>query len=150
MGANVIAGGRNKESLDALKARFPGIQTVKLTGESSDVAAIQSFGKFDAFVDLGPSVATAATYLNTAILSVRKGGRICLLGARADATLPMPYLAMMSNDITIRRSCMFEAEHVRGLIQMVEAGILKLNGEGGFEVVASYPFDKYAEALERG
>lgn len=150
MGANVIAGGRSEESLNALKARFPGIQTVKLTGEPSDVAAIQSFGKIDAFVDIGPSAATSATYLNTAMLSVRKGGRICLLGARGDAALPIPYLAMMFNDITIRGSCMFEAEHVRGLIKMVEAGVLKLNGEGGFEVLASYPFEKYAEALERG
>ncbi|PTB36256.1 hypothetical protein M441DRAFT_31393 [Trichoderma asperellum CBS 433.97] len=150
MGANVIAGGRNEESLNALKARFHGIQTVKLTGEPSDVASIQSFGKIDAFVDLGPSAATGSTYLGSAILSVRKGGRVCLLGGRADAALPAPYLAVMFNDITIRGSCMFEAEHVRGLIKMVEAGILKLNGEGGFEVLASYPFEAYAEALERG
>jgi threonine dehydrogenase-like Zn-dependent dehydrogenase len=150
MGANVIAGGRSEESLNALKARFPGIQTVKLTGEPSDVAAIQSLGKIDAFVDVGPSASTSATYLNTAMLSVRKGGRIGLLGARGDAALPIPYLAMMFNDITIRGSCMFEAEHVRGLIKLVEAGVLKLDAEGGFEVLASYPFDKYAEALERG
>ncbi|KAL6899980.1 GroES-like protein [Trichoderma evansii] len=121
-------------SLNALKARFPGIHTVKLTGEPSDVASIQSFGKIDAFVDIGPNAATAATYLDSAILSLRKA----------------PYLAVMFNDITIRGSCMFEGEYVRGLIQMVEAGILKLNGEGGFEVLASYMFEKYAEALERG
>jgi D-arabinose 1-dehydrogenase-like Zn-dependent alcohol dehydrogenase len=150
MGANVIAGGRSEESLDALKARFPGIQTVKLTGEPSDIAAIQSFGKIDAFVDVGPSAATAATYLNTAMLSVRKGGRICLLGARGDAALPIPYLAMMFNDIMIRGSCMFEAEHVRGLIKMAEAGVLKLDAQGGFEVLASYPLEKYSQALERG
>ncbi|KAL7917434.1 GroES-like protein [Trichoderma austrokoningii] len=150
MGANVIAGGRSEESLNALKARFPGIQTVKLTGEPSDIASIQSFSNIDAFVDVGPAASTAATYLNTAMLSVRKGGRICLLGARGDGTLPIPYLAMMFNDITIRGSCMFQAEHVRGLIQMVEAGVLRLNAEGGFEVLASYPFEKFLEALERG
>jgi threonine dehydrogenase-like Zn-dependent dehydrogenase len=150
MGANVIAGGRNEESLNAIKARFPGIQTVKLTGEPSDVASIQSFGTIDAVVDIGPQAATGASYLYSAILSLRKGGRALLLGGRADATLPVSYLAMLFNDITIRGSYMFDGEHVRGLIQMVEAGILKLSAEGGFEVLASYPFEKYAEALEQG
>ncbi|RFU82150.1 alcohol dehydrogenase [Trichoderma arundinaceum] len=150
MGANVIAGGRNAESLEALKARFPGIQTVQLKGEANDVASIQAFGQIDAFVDLGPWAATGSSYLGSAIQAVRKGGRVCLLGGRADATLPAPYLAMMFNDITIRGSYMFEGEHVRALIRMTEAGILKLNGGGGFEVLASYPFEKYAEALERG
>lgn len=150
MGANVIAGGRSAQGLEDLKKRFPGIQTVQLTGDAGDLAAIQAFGKIDAFVDVAPAAATGASYLNSAILAVRKGGRVCLMGGRGDATLPAPYLAMMFNDITIRGSCMFEAEHVRGLIQMAEAGILKLNGEGGFEVLASYPFDKYAEALEKG
>ncbi|KAM0257755.1 hypothetical protein ACHAQJ_004206 [Trichoderma viride] len=150
MGANVIAGGRNAESLKALEARFPGIHTVQLTGEDTDVAAIKSFGKIDAFVDIAPAAATGAPYFNAAISSLRKGGRVCLLGGRADATLPVSYLQLLFNEITIRGSLMFDGEHVRALIKMAEAGILKLDKEGGFEVIGSYPFEKYTEALEHG
>ncbi len=148
MGANVIAGGRNLDGLKATKDRFPGIEIVQLRGEPDDIAAIQAFGPVDAFVDVGPTAATGAACLGPCLLSVRKAGRLCLIGGRRDPTLPVPYTALMFNDITIRGSLMYDPEHVRGLIQMAESGILKLGEEGGLEVLASYPLEKYAEALE--
>lgn len=147
-GLNVIAGGRNTESLEALKARFPGIQTVQLKGEQEDASAIQALGPIDAFVDMGPAAATGTSYLASCILSVRKGGRVCLMGGRGDTTIPVPYLFMMFNNITLRGSLMYEDEDVTGLIKLAESGILKLNAEGGHGVLGSYPLEDYAKALE--
>ncbi|EHK23030.1 uncharacterized protein TRIVIDRAFT_29757 [Trichoderma virens Gv29-8] len=149
IGLNVIAGGRNTESLEALKARFPGIQTVQLKGEPEDDSAIQSLGPIDAFVDVGPAAATGTSYLSSCILSVRKGGRVCLMGGRGDTVLPIPYLFMMFNNITVRGSLMYDAEHVRGVIQLAESGILKLGAESGLGILATYSLRDYANALER-
>ncbi|KAH8802601.1 chaperonin 10-like protein [Xylogone sp. PMI_703] len=149
LGANVIAGGRNVEKLEALKARFPGIRTVQLKGGSEDAATIQAFGPIDVFVDVSSAAATDAPYLGSCIASVRKGGRVCFLGGRGDTTIPIPYLAVMLNEITIRGSLMYDPEHVRGLIQLAESGVLKLGAEGGFEVMGPYPIEEYTEALEQ-
>ncbi|KAL7916807.1 GroES-like protein [Trichoderma velutinum] len=148
-GLNVIAGGRNTESLDALKARFPGIQTVQLKGEPEDTSAIQALGPIDAFVDVSPAAATGTSYLASCILSVRKGGRVCLVGGRGDTTLPVPYLFLMFNNITLRGSLMYDAEDVQGLLKLAESGILKLDAEGGLGILASYPLEDYAKALEK-
>ncbi|PNP51257.1 hypothetical protein THARTR1_08161 [Trichoderma harzianum] len=149
LGLNVIAGGRNAESLDALKARFPGIQTIQLKGEQEDSSAIQALGPIDAFVDVGPAAATGTSYLASCILSVRKGGRVCLIGGRGDATLPVPYPFLMFNNITLRGSLMYDDEDVKRLLKLAESGILKLDVEGGLGVLASYPLEDYAKALEK-
>ena len=73
---------------------------------------------------------------------------MCLMGGRADTTLPVPYLFMMFNNITLRGSLMYEDEDVKGLLKLAESGILKLNAAGGLGVLASYPLEDYAKALE--
>ncbi|KAL7928211.1 GroES-like protein [Trichoderma chlorosporum] len=121
LGLNVIAGGRNSESLDKLKLRFPGIQTIQLHSTPEDTVTLQDLGPVDAFVDIGPAAATGASYPGACILSVRKGGRVCLIGGRADATLPVPYQFIMFNNITLRGSLKYDPEHVRELIQLAES-----------------------------
>ncbi|KAL6691203.1 hypothetical protein J3F84DRAFT_387097 [Trichoderma pleuroticola] len=149
LGLNVIAGGRNTESLDALKDRFPGIQTIQLKGEQEGSSAIQALGPIDGFVDVGPAAATGTSYLASCILCVRKGGRVCLMGGRGDTTLPVPYPFLMFQNITLRGSLMYDDEDVKGLLKLAESGILKLNVEGGLGVLASYLLEVYAKALEK-
>jgi NADPH:quinone reductase-like Zn-dependent oxidoreductase len=147
LGANVIAAGRNADNREHLKTRFPGIQTIQLTGEAGDIAVIQVRGPIDAFVDVSPGAASESSYLSSCMLSVREGGRISLIGGRTDSTLPIPYLALMFNNITIRGSYMYDQEHVRGIIKLAESGVLKLGANGGFEVLGPFPLDEYTDAL---
>ncbi|CAH0056915.1 unnamed protein product [Clonostachys solani] len=148
MGANVIAASRNADGLKELERKYPGIKTVQIKGGEEDAAAIAAHGPIDAFVGVSPTEATGSSHLGVGMTAVKTGGRICLMGGRGDQSLPHPYLFMVVKDITIRGSWMYERRHVKSLIKMVEAGVLRLDKEAGMEVIGDFPLEKFEEAME--
>jgi len=76
--------GRNKDSLANLKKRVPfpnRLEAVPITGDmQADLAKLKEFGKIDAFFDIGPPEAHASTHIKSAILALRHGARISLMG----------------------------------------------------------------------
>lgn len=148
MGANVIAASRNAEGLRSVAKQFPGVKTVQLVGGPEDTAALQAHGPIDVFVDVSPNEATNHPSLAYGIASVRRYGRVCLMGGRADEKVPIPFALMIFNDLTIRGSWMYEPEHVRGLVKMVENGVLKLDENNGFEILGSFGMDGFEAGLE--
>lgn len=149
MGATVIAVSRNADKLAELEKIYPNLKTI-VAGKTEDLtAAVAAYGPIDAVVDISPPSATDSEYLGQVILALRRYGRVCLMGGRADAKLPVPHGLMVFKDLTIRGSWMYEREHVRSLIQMAETGVLKFGREVGQEIIASFPLEKMEEALDR-
>ena len=76
--------GRNKDSLANLKKRVPipnRLETVPITGDmQADLNELKKFGQIDAFFDIGPPEAHASTHLKSAILALRQGARVSLMG----------------------------------------------------------------------
>ncbi|KAK2592540.1 hypothetical protein QQS21_009755 [Conoideocrella luteorostrata] len=150
MGATVVAVSRNAEKLAELEQRHPGVKTVTAGEVENLTAAISAHGIIDAVVDVSPPAATDSPYLGQAILALRRYGRVCLMGGRSDATLPVPHGLMVFKDLTVRGSWMYEGEHIQTLIRMIESGVLKVGKAAGQQAVANYPLEKLEEALEKG
>lgn len=105
MGARVIAMGRNEEKLAALKAHVKNvssnatIETVAISGdENQDLAALRAFGTIDAALDLTPSSAASSPHTKSAIRSLRRGGRISLMGSTQNIGVG----EILTNNITLR------------------------------------------------
>ncbi|OAQ73482.1 isopropanol dehydrogenase [Pochonia chlamydosporia 170] len=150
MGATVIAVSRNAEKLAELENNHPGLKTIVAGKTENLTEAIAAHGSIDVVVDFSPPSATDSEYLGQAIGALRRYGRVCLMGGRGDATLPVPHAMMVFKDLTVRGSWMYERDHVRTLVKMVETGVLKLGKAAGLEVIASYPLEKMDGALDKG
>lgn len=105
MGARVIAMGRNEEKLAALKAHAnrassnANIEIVAISGdENQDLAALRAFGTIDAALDLTPSSAASSSHTKSAIRSLRRGGRISLMGSTQNIGVG----EILTNNITLR------------------------------------------------
>lgn len=133
--ACVIATGRNQAALDDLSRRFgPRVRTVRMTmREDEDRQQILDAapGPIDVVLDLLPPAATAAQ-ARAALLTVRPGGRVVLMGGVAQE-LSLPYGWLMRNGISVRGQWMYPREAIPRLIGMVRAGMLRLEE---FEVTA--------------
>ena len=62
--------------------------------------------------------------------------------------IAFPYMMAMIKNLTIRGQYMYERDDVRGIIKLVEAGVLKLGKSGGHEVVGEFKLEEWAEGLE--
>lgn len=84
MGARVIAMGRNRDFLAVLKKKVPfpeRVETVPITGDmQADCDELKKHGQIDAFYDIGPPEAHKSTHIKSAILALRHGARISLMG----------------------------------------------------------------------
>ncbi|PYH94057.1 alcohol dehydrogenase [Aspergillus ellipticus CBS 707.79] len=154
MGASVIAMGRNTETLEKVRGFFGAaygedrIQTVPITNNvEQEVAGLSRFGEADVFFDISPPEAAGSSHVKSAIMSLRHSGRACFMGGqREDLGIPTFYL--MRRNLTVKGKWMYERGDVVKLIQMVEAGILKLGQEGGARTVGRFPLEKWQEALD--
>jgi len=146
MGAQVIAVGRNHETLSKVKALNPErIRTVLNTGNvENDVKELTKDGPVDAFFDISPGKAVTSTHFKSCIMSLRRGGRVSLMGAHEE--LKLPTLFMVLNDITLKGKWMYTKDDMRNMIRLVEAGYLKLDA---VQTVGSFPMEEFAEAFER-
>jgi threonine dehydrogenase-like Zn-dependent dehydrogenase len=126
------------------------VETVQLTGDvEADGAALKAFGPIDAVVDVSPPAATGATNLAAALLALQDKGRVSLVGARGDETLPIPYLKAMLNSWTIKGSYMYSRKDVEGVIRLAEAGLMKLGKAAGHVVQGSYGLDEFFAAIDK-
>jgi len=147
--ACVIAPGRNEKVLGDLKRRFGDrLRPVKLGGnEDDDRTRMQQAAPrgIDCVLDiLPPSVAT--TIVRAAIMTVRPYGRVALMGGvgmLGGAGLELPYPWIMRNCISIHGVWMCPPEATIGLVSLVRAGLLKLDG---FDIT-SFDLDHANEAV---
>lgn len=128
MGARVIAMGRNA-SVIARLGEHERVETVQITGDmEADLHSLQSFGEADCYYDISPPQARGSTHVKSAMLALRHGGRVSLMGGLAGDS-EIPHAAVMHRGLRIGEKFMHEREDVRGLVKMVEIGVLKL-GKG--------------------
>jgi alcohol dehydrogenase len=81
-------------------------------------------GPIDCVLDLLPRMAAASQVL-TAVLAVRPGGRVVLMGGvRKD--LPLPYNWLMHSEVTLRGQWMYPRDAATRMVQLVRGGLVDL------------------------
>ncbi|MCM6772459.1 zinc-binding dehydrogenase [Nocardia sp. CDC159] len=135
MGAGcVVAPGRNQKVLTELERRFGSrVRTVELSGqEDEDRERMRRAapGPIDVVFDmLSPSA--PATAVRTAIMTVRPGGRVILMGgvgSLGGEDLSLPYWNwFVTNNITVRGQLMYPREANVGLIALTRSGLFDLD-----------------------
>ena len=150
MGAGtVVATGRNAQSLAAVAQRFgPRVRTVQMTGvEAADRAQILQTapGPIDCVFDILPPEASAVQ-ARAALMAVRPGGRVVLMGGvgmQGGADLELPYRWLMRNNITVRGQWMYPPHAVGAMVRLVRAGLVQLN----HYAVTTFSLDQANEAV---
>jgi NADPH:quinone reductase-like Zn-dependent oxidoreductase len=150
MGARcVVAPGRNEAVLADLTRRFgPRVRTVKLCGnEDEDRERMKQAapGPIDCVLDILPPSAPA-TAVRAAAMAVRPYGRVVLMGGvgmLGGAGLELPYPWIMRNCITVHGVWMYPREATIGLVGLIRAGLLSLDG---FDITA-FALDDANEAV---
>ncbi|HSZ51891.1 MAG TPA: zinc-binding dehydrogenase [Caulobacteraceae bacterium] len=132
MGAGrVVAAGRNARALEDLARRFgPRVRPVQITGaETDDRRRIgeAACGPIDMVLDFLPREASASQVL-AAVLAVRQGGRVVLMGGLrgAEGDLALNYNWLMHNDVTVRGKWMYAREAIPRMVRMIRAGLVDL------------------------
>lgn len=151
MGATVLAMGRNAAVLGRIASQFPqgAVRPVPNTGDvQADAAALRAAakGNIDAFVDFSPPQAASSTHLRSCFLALGKYGRAVMMGLLM-GDLPVSYLHFGMQNQTVRGQFMYERADVRGLIQLVEKGLLRLGAEGGYQLRGKYKFEDIDECF---
>jgi alcohol dehydrogenase len=118
MGAGkVVATGRNMRTLDELVRRFgPRVRPARMTGVEADDRRLISEvagGPIDFVLDFLPREAR---------------GRIVLMGGvRADGgAVPLPYVWLMQNNITLRGQFMYPRKAVARMVALIRTGLIDL------------------------
>jgi alcohol dehydrogenase len=149
MGAGaVVAAGRNRQALDDLVRRFgPRVRPVQMTGvESDDRRRIgeAAGGPIDVVLDFLPREASASQVL-AAVLAVRPGGRVVLMGGLrgAEGDLALNYNWLMHNDVTVRGKWMYPRDAIPRMVRMIRAGLI---GLAQFDL-AEFGLDEANEAV---
>ena len=148
MGAQVVAMGRDTESLERVKALSPErIQIVRNTGDvAADTKELTKNGPADVFFDASPGKAFASTHFKSCINALRRGGRVSFMSAFEELSLPLRTITIF--DITIKGKWMYTKEDIRLMINMAETGFLKLGKAGGITTVGTFPLEKFDVAFD--
>ena len=129
MGAGrVVATGRNGKAVDDLVRRFgPRVRPARMTGVEADdrrLIADAADGPIDLVLDLLPREASAAQ-VQAAVLAIRPGGRVVLMGGvRSD--LALNYNWLMHNGVTLRGQWMYDRDAPTRMVRLVRAGLVDL------------------------
>ncbi|CAG8952666.1 hypothetical protein HYFRA_00008908 [Hymenoscyphus fraxineus] len=143
LGARVLAMGRNMSVLEKLKEEHERVEIVPLTNDLEvDLAALQKFGKIDAYFDISPPEAAESTHYRSCILALRRGGRVSLMGG-IGAEVPIPMGFIVRKDIRLVGKWMYDREDIAQLIGMIEMGLLGLQGD-----VKTFKLEDWEEAFE--
>jgi threonine dehydrogenase-like Zn-dependent dehydrogenase len=148
MGAQVIAVGRNLDALEKVKLLSPDgrVRIVQNTGDvTHDVRELTKFGLANVFFDISPGEAAKSTHFTSCIQALGRGGRVSLMGAFMELTLPL--MAMLQNDISVKAKWMYTKEDMRFLIKLAESGYLKLGQAGGIQTTGSFPLEQFEAAF---
>lgn len=132
MGANVIACGRNEETLAQLAKIFESsgrLSTVKLTGDvHGDTAAIKAIAGnkgADKYIDFVPPQAAGSTHLTSCLSALRPHGSAVLMGV-VFSDPEIPYTLIMRHNLKIQGRYMFDRHHAEHAIRLLESGHLTL------------------------
>lgn len=137
--------GRNQEKLKKLASISDRVGVVPITGDVEDEsAALKTFGPVDAFFDISSPEAASSTHVKSGILALRHGGRVSLMGG-IEGDVALPYSKIMFSDIQLKGKWMYEREDITTLIQMVRAGILKLDR---VKVVGKFGLGEWEKAFQ--
>jgi threonine dehydrogenase-like Zn-dependent dehydrogenase len=148
MGARVIAVSRNLPLLQKVAAANQRVTPVQMTGNAmEDVATLKGFGPIDAFLDITPAVANGSSHIRSCLMALKNYGRASLMGVPTN-DIDIPYVMAVLNNLTIRGQYMYEREDVRGLIKLVESGLLKLGKSAGHEMVGEFSLDDWEKAID--
>lgn len=131
MGAGrVVATGRNQAALDHIVARLgPRVVPAHMNGdEEADRRLIGQVagGPIDMVLDLLPREASASQ-VQAAVMAVRPGGRVVLMGGvrGADGThLQLPYDWIMHGNVTVKGQWMYERDAVVKMVRLIRAGMV--------------------------
>lgn len=147
--ARVVATGRNGSALTELARRHGSrVRGVVMSGErEADTAAIAGAAEapVDVVLDILPPAASAQQVM-AALLSVRPGGRVALMGGVGTSgagELPLPYSWLMRNDVTLRGQWMYPRSAVPRLIALARSGLIDL---GGYDIT-QFPLMNVREAV---
>ena len=156
LGARVLAMGRNQDKLSRLCNEYtsvykhgpPRLIPIPITGSAeADIAALKSAAgshhAIDCFLDITPAAAAASTHYRSAIMALRVGGRVALMGGMRE-DLALPHGRIMHFGITLSGQWMFSAEQLRELVRMVEVGIVELKRG----TVESFKLEEWKEAFD--
>ncbi|KAF7853910.1 hypothetical protein EAF04_010576 [Stromatinia cepivora] len=147
MGARVIAVSRNLPKLQKLAAANQRVEIVQTSGNyEEDLAKIKAFGPIDAYLDLSPKEANGSSHIRACLMSLKNYGRASLMGVPTN-DIDIPYMMAVMNNLTIRGQYMYEREDVKGLIKLVESGLLKLGKAGGNEIIGEFSIEQWDEGL---
>ncbi|MCJ1386709.1 hypothetical protein MMC17_009835 [Xylographa soralifera] len=154
LGANVVAVSRSKDKLDAMINHFgedgKRIVSVTLTDHvAQDSAALRAAtpgGRgADAYIDFSSNGPAQGSHIQAGLLALKRHGRSvtpsskhkrakgltmfmcrCCLAGAVPENVPLPYLTIRVNCLTIRGSFAQVREDVECTIRLIEAGNLKL------------------------
>ncbi|KAK3615978.1 hypothetical protein LTR56_026271 [Elasticomyces elasticus] len=151
MGARVIAFGRNEDELARLKDHIlkgspkAEIEIVKMTGDqATDAAALQAFGPADAVLDFSPPAASKSLHVRSAIMALRRGGRVSLMGWNENVMHP----SVMGRNITLKGKLMYERDEMLLFVKMLERGLFPRGNE--LVDVKTFELDAWKEGLDAG
>ena len=151
MGAKVIAMGRNEGELARVKEHVlkgssnANIETVKMTGdEMADAATLQAFGTIDAVLDFSPPQASKSPHLRSAVWSLRRGGRVSLMGYNENPMVP----TVMGKNISLKGKLMYEREDMIHFVKMLETGLFPRGKD--FADTKAFPLEDWEAALDTG
>lgn len=150
MGAgSVIATGRSEAKLADLVKRFGSrVKTVCVSGdpESDQVAMHRAAGgPIDCVLDFLPPSAGAEA-VRAAVMTVRTGGRVVLMGGvglEGGSDLALPYPWFMINNVSVRGQWMYAAGAPARVAAMVKAGLIDL----GQFTVSEFPLVQVHQAV---
>lgn len=148
MGARVIAVSRNLPKLQKLAAANERVEIVQTSGNyEEDLAKIKAHGPIDAYLDLSPKEANDSSHIRACLMSLKNYGRASLMGVPSN-DIDIPYMMAVMNNLTIRGQYMYEREDVKGLVKLLESGLLKLGKAGGYETVGEFSIEQWDEGLK--
>ncbi|KAF5507400.1 2-deoxy-scyllo-inosamine dehydrogenase [Colletotrichum aenigma] len=154
IGANVIAIGRNPETLRKL-SHLPRVKTLTLPPDSasfeetltSSLRALAPRKGADAYIDLSPpTLADPGRQIRACIAALRDGGRAALMGGVAgDVGISHP--SIMFRNITVKGQYMYTREQVGEVIRLVESGVVNLGDAVGHEKPVAFGLADWDTAL---
>lgn len=156
MGARVIAMGRNQEKLARLQENsaklFPAdrLLTVPIVGNvMEELVAIQKAAGsrgVDVFFDISPPQASKSTHFKAAMLSLKRLGRVSIMGGQQE-DVPVPLGLVMHRGLRLQGTWMYTPEQMRAFIKMVEVGNLVLGKKAGVPEPEQFALKDWEQAF---
>ncbi len=127
LGAQKVVGlGRDREVMTQIEQMDPRIKCVALSGDtSSDLEALQQTeARADICIDASAAPDSSST--EVALGSLRYGGCAVWVGG-VGASVPVPYFSVLTRELKIVGSYMYDADCPAQLARMIESGVLDLS-----------------------